>query len=260
MLKTAKHESVVSTVSGPAQVAYTRGINGTIVALGYTRQFQDAGISQALHWLPSFSPHAYRGNMTPKDQFDPLGGVLRPAFPRPAELSPLNLRVLSPFQRALLVIDGTVTKFIEAYTMEPVDVVRLRQGPSSESADHLPLELVAGCEVTSREVIIRGRFSDTLYVYAVSYIVLSRVPPEIRKRLEIQGESLGRILEDQSLETRREILWFGRERLEWVPELTGGGEEPEFVSRAYRIIAGERPIALISERFPIALQRLSVHH
>ncbi len=46
---------------------------------------------------------------------------------RPPELDELDLRTLTPFQRALLVLDGTVTKFIEAYTMEPLDIIRLAQ-------------------------------------------------------------------------------------------------------------------------------------
>ena len=44
---------------------------------------------------------------------------------RPPELGELDLRTPTPLQRALLVLDGTVTKFIEAYTMKPLDIVRL---------------------------------------------------------------------------------------------------------------------------------------
>ena len=58
-------------------------------------------------------------------QFDPLRDLAVAQFALPDELTPINMRTLSPFQRALLVIDGTVTKFIEAYKNEPIDVVRL---------------------------------------------------------------------------------------------------------------------------------------
>ncbi len=44
--------------------------------------------------------------------FSPLNELLTAQAAKPAGLSAVNLRVLSPFQRSLLVIDGTVTKFI----------------------------------------------------------------------------------------------------------------------------------------------------
>ena len=49
--------------------------------------------------------------------FDPLTDILVAQTSKPEGLKPLNFRTLNPFQRALMVIDGTVTKFIEAYTM-----------------------------------------------------------------------------------------------------------------------------------------------
>ena len=39
---------------------------------------------------------------------------------KPLDLEEINLSQLTPFQRALLVTDGTVTRFIEAYTFSPV--------------------------------------------------------------------------------------------------------------------------------------------
>ena len=59
--------------------------------------------------------------------FDPLADLMIAKASRPAELGELELCMLSPFQRALLVLDGKVIKFIEAFTMEPLDIVRLSQ-------------------------------------------------------------------------------------------------------------------------------------
>ena len=42
---------------------------------------------------------------------DPLEELFIAQFARPAELRPVNLRAISPNQRALLSIDGTVTTF-----------------------------------------------------------------------------------------------------------------------------------------------------
>ena len=46
---------------------------------------------------------------------------------KPATLREINLARLTPFQRGLLVTDGTVTRFIEAYTFAPVEVVLVQQ-------------------------------------------------------------------------------------------------------------------------------------
>ena len=59
--------------------------------------------------------------------FDPMNDLLTAQSSRPSHLRRVNLRTLTPFQRALMVIDGTVTKYIEAYMMEPVNVIRLGQ-------------------------------------------------------------------------------------------------------------------------------------
>lgn len=198
--------------------------------------------------------------MSLADQFDPLDDLSRAPFAKPTELDAINLRVLTPFQRALLVIDGTVTKFIEAYTMEPVEIFRLAQTRCPVEDDDPWLEVASGADVAVRQVMIQGQYSGTLYVYAVSYVVLDRLSPEVRRRLEIQGEGLGRIFEDIRLETRREILWFGREHLTRLPEVLANRDQTDFISRAYRIITNGKPIALINERFPCALEKLPSHH
>lgn len=180
-------------------------------------------------------------------------------FARPAALHPVNLRALSPFQRALILIDGTVTRFIEAYAMEPLDVLRLEQTTRSLTTDSPWLELSHGDVADVRRVLLRGRVSRKVYVYASSLLVPSRWPPAARDRLEGGTEGIGRIVESAKMETRREILWYGRERVR--VESRGVSEAPdEWISRAYRIIWHGRPIALINERFPQELEALPSHH
>jgi chorismate-pyruvate lyase len=193
-------------------------------------------------------------------RFDPLGDLLATRGARPAGMAAVNLRALTPFQRALLVMDGTVTKFVEAYTMEPIEVVRLSQEAHELGAEDPWLEAGAGEPVVRREVLLRGGYSRTLYAYAVSVIVPGRLPAEVLADLEEAGSGgLGRILLDQRLETRREVLWYGRERLDPLPEQVGSGVGDEFVSRTYRIIADGRPIMLISEKFPYHMEGLPAH-
>jgi chorismate-pyruvate lyase len=198
--------------------------------------------------------------MSTTNGFDPLQSLLRAQPERPPELGAVNLRVLSPFQRALLVIDGTVTKFIEAYAMEPLEIDRLSQSTLLLEEDHPWLDAEKGTEVAVREVLIQGKYSRTPFVYAVSLVVLDRLPETMRDRLDIQGEGIGRIINDTEMETRREILWFGRERLTELPEAIRGRTPGDFISRAYRIITQGKPIALINEKFPYDIDRLPSHH
>ena len=191
--------------------------------------------------------------------FDPLRELLFDPTIRPERVSPVNLRALSPFQRALLVIDGTVTKFIEAYQMEPVDVTRLSQRPSVLHSEDTRLEAATGESVIVREVLLTGRYSRTVYAYAISRLVPGRLPDELASELDIDGSSLGRILLGQRLETRREVLWFGRELLDDLPEAVRLRTGDEFVSRTYRIIAGGLPIMLISEKFPLGKDGFPAH-
>jgi chorismate-pyruvate lyase len=190
-----------------------------------------------------------------------MSDLLTAQAERPASLRSVNMRTLSPFQRSLLVIDGTVTKFIEAYTMEPVDIIRLSQDTTNLAEDHVWLEAAEGSQVTVREVLLRSRYGDQVYAYARALIVQDRLPNGVRERLEVQGESIGLVLNESKLETHREVLWYGRERLEKLPKVIANLSNVEFISRTYRIIAAGQPIMMINERFPCYdRNRLPAHH
>jgi chorismate-pyruvate lyase len=192
--------------------------------------------------------------------FDPLTVVATAQSAKPAALSAINLRVLSPLQRALLVIDGTVTKFLEAYVLEPIDIQQLAQNKRTLADSQEWLEAPPGTEILRRQVAIEGRYSHNLYVYAVSCVVLNRLPEKVVSSLELTGTGIGQVLYDNEIETRREILWFGREHAAEIPDTLKGRTNGEFISRTYRIIAGNRPVALINEKFPASMDRFPSHH
>jgi hypothetical protein len=92
-------------------------------------------------------------------EYNPVEELLVAQTEKPEYLGEINLRVLSPFLRALLVIDGTVTKFIEAYRMEPVEIIRLGQAVSNLPNDHKWLDAQKGTPVIAREVLIKGKYA-----------------------------------------------------------------------------------------------------
>lgn len=185
--------------------------------------------------------------------FDALAELLCEREGRPAQLRDVSLRSVTAFQRALLALDGTVTKFIEAYTMEPVKVGVLWQTARRLETEHAALQAQAGSEVVAREVLLRGQDSGRVYAYAVSLLLPERLPPDALTRLAAEPAGLGRMLANGSIENRRELLWYGREQLAALaPEILEHTGE-QFLSRAYRILIGGRPAMLIVEKFPANL-------
>jgi chorismate-pyruvate lyase len=183
--------------------------------------------------------------------FDPVAGVFVAQTAAPPGVSPIEPSRLSPLQRALLVIDGTVTKFLEAWELEPVRVVRLDQQPLALASAEPALDLTTGAPVIRRQVILQGERSGKFLAWADSLIASGRLPAVMGEALDHDNGGLGRILLDSRIETRRECLWFGRDRPAGVPAPVAGLWQGEFLVRAYRVIAAGRPIMLITERFPL---------
>lgn len=169
---------------------------------------------------------------------------------KPAGLQPVVWAELEPIQRVLLVADGTVTHLLEAHALEPIDIVVLGQQSRRLDVEHPWLVAAPGTEVYERQVVLCGRRSAVIYLYAVSTIAMDRIPVEVARGLEQKHEGIGQLLLRSGLESRRERLWHGVEQLDSPPEpIRGWGE---VLSRAYRIISGGRPLMLIEEKFPRA--------
>lgn len=197
--------------------------------------------------------------MNKRGTFNPLLELQVAEDARPVDLAPVNLRALTPFQRALLVIDGTVTKFIEAYQFEPVETQRLRHDRLRLQQPYLPLEAPENALVLQREVQLVGAMSSRLYSLASAMVLLASLPESIQSDLESEEASLGRVLDQHRSESRREILWFGRGRPDSQNDFPAAAKEREYLIRRYRIIMGGRPVALISEHFPLRLDEGPTH-
>ena len=176
-------------------------------------------------------------------------------FAKPPDLEEINLSQLTPFQRALLVIDGTVTQFIEAYTFSPVEIVLLHQETQTLPTSHDWLEAEKGTEVAARQVVLQTEQKDAqqpiIHAYATSIIVLDRISQTIREGLTLNGQGLGQLLQRSGLESRRDLLWWGLKRAKDLPKTLAHLEGKPFLSRTYRIVADGQPIMLINEQSPL---------
>lgn len=169
---------------------------------------------------------------------------------RPPALGAVDLHDLSPFQRALLTIDGTVTQFIEAYTLEKV-LIRLLGHNAGCASDLAPwLACDSDTEVLQRRAALVGSDTERLYVYAESVLLPGRLSADMRDALHRETGGLGKILLNELLESRREGLWYGMQELRDLPPALGAGASLHCLTRTYRVIAGGQPLMLITEHFP----------
>jgi chorismate-pyruvate lyase len=160
----------------------------------------------------------------------------------------VELQSLPPFLRALLVTDGTVTKILEAYFWEPVEVQTLRQELVETERPIDWIDLDAGAPVLVRHAQLRGTDSDLVFATAFSVIRTERIPPAFRRRLVDREIGIGVLIRDSGMESYREVLEIGVEAAE-------DGHGGELVFRTYRIIINREPVILITESFPVELYR-----
>lgn len=174
---------------------------------------------------------------------------------KPENLKEINPIRLTAFQRGLLVMDGTVTRFIEAYTLTPVEVVLLQQTKQTLTTEHFWLQLPAEAEIISRQAVLQTHSQDKsspiIHTYATSVIATQRLPQSILDGLTTNKQGLGGLLRCSGLETRRELLWCGIETLTDLPSAVAHLEGETFINRAYRVFADQEPLMLINEKFPL---------
>lgn len=152
----------------------------------------------------------------------------------------LHMEALPPFLRTLLVTDGTVTKHLEAYFWEQVEVENLGQAETVLEREVPWLEMRAGDAVLQRRVRLHGAESGRVYAHAESLIRLASLPDRLRADLLEGRIGIGELLREKGLETYREILDVGKR-----------GDDR--VYRTYRIVINHHPAILITEEFPCAL-------
>ncbi len=163
----------------------------------------------------------------------------------------LDLSILPPFLRTLLVTDGTVTKILEAYFWEPVSVDTLMQEMVTvEQAIHW-INVAPKTEVLVRQARLRGSHSDNIYATAFSVIRSECIPASFRQRLIDREIGIGVLIRDSGLESYREVMEVGVE-----PRRPASKAETlhpdDKIFRTYRIIIDGAPVILITESYPIS--------
>jgi chorismate-pyruvate lyase len=160
---------------------------------------------------------------------------------------------LPPFLRTLLVADGTVTKSLEAYFWEPVDVVPLRQEKIILQENVVGLVVDAGDTALCREVNLMGRQSEKRYACARSYLALGQLPQELAEAMVSGKIGIGELLREKGVETYREIISVDFIQRARSDDALFMPFADDLVSRSYRIRVGGTPAIVVTEYFPVAL-------
>jgi chorismate-pyruvate lyase len=175
---------------------------------------------------------------------------------RPEQLHEVAIDALDPFLRGLLFTEGTVTRALSAQVLAPVAVEPLSQATAALPGEVAGwLELPAGEEAVRRQVSI-GVGEPTIPVLsAESFLVPDRLPPGFLGLLDAAPDGLGQLLQRFSLESSRELCWFG---LDEAPAWAPRAGRPT-LQRLYRIVSGGQPAILIGEHFEVEEHRGTYH-
>jgi chorismate-pyruvate lyase len=184
-------------------------------------------------------------------RFDPLQNLFVAQDQRPAHLEDVDLASLTPMERALLVIDGTVTRFLEAQWLEAIEIVDSGRTKETLKKDHVWLEHAKGETVVSRRVLLEGKNTKRVYASAASLVVPERVKDAVGHPVGHVPEGLGRMLLNSRVEQYRELLWYGKEPPSDLPGEMRSLASEYCLTRTYRIIVKAKPTMMITEWFEL---------
>ena len=164
--------------------------------------------------------------------------------------STLDPNRLSAFQRILLTTDGTVTEILEAQFFEAICIVKLDQDVHQSTAPIASLDLLASVPIMSRKVLLQGEQTGKNYIYAESILVPDRLEATVREDLLSTRKPIGQLMIETRMETYREILACRLEPTGEIGKHFCCPGDAKMICRTYRVFANQRPIMLITEKFP----------
>lgn len=170
------------------------------------------------------------------------------------KLDGLDVSSLQPFQRILLVTDGTLTEILEAMFCERIRLVKVSQQIIRANTSHVLLDPSPGETLIERKILLQGELSGTNYVYAESLVAVDRLGPVFRDALLNSDTPLGRLWLEHKLETFKEMQEL---RCQPADELNDYFECPgsaRLLVRTYRVLSARQPVMVITEYFPAAFR------
>jgi chorismate-pyruvate lyase len=186
---------------------------------------------------------------------------------RPSRLTDVDFGALPVELRLLLIHDGTLTTALEAYQLAPIIADVNGQQDVLLEPDYAGwLNARPGAPAVRRSTTLRHRITGRLLVQCDVHLLVERLPDGFLEVLAECDKGLGAAFGRMKIETRRELLWYGRTRMAKAAGMSGlsaadvAASGAFGVSRGYRLILDSTPICCIEEVFPDAMIRDSQNH
>jgi chorismate-pyruvate lyase len=151
-------------------------------------------------------------------------------------------------ERALQVVSGTVTAFLEDLTGEVVEADNLERGTTYATVPN-GLNVGAGHPLAWRKAVLRGRSSARAYLYAESLIVPDRLPEGTYRRLKTTSDPIGRVLAERGFPITRAVLATPDRTAAIARSGPDHSVSAAIYARRYRIDSSGMPVMLIDEWF-----------
>ncbi len=155
-------------------------------------------------------------------------------------------------EAALSRASGTVTAFLEQLVGEPIDA-RERRHKLVRAEPSNSLRVAEGDPLIFRTAALGGRTSGRVYLYAETVLVASRLPVNVRRRLESSSDPIGRILGEEGITATRQPLGGSASGSAPVPP-EGVAVGDYLLARTYRLDAEGTPLMMIAEWFLTSLR------
>ena len=169
----------------------------------------------------------------------------------PSLSSNVELARLAPLHRILLTSDGTLTKLLEVYLLEDIEIVKLVEEQIELPRDVLPLEVKAGEKVTRRTVTLQGKQTLRHWLYAESIIVPERLEANFNRDLVQQAHiPIGKLWLQHRMEVFKQLMLITRETAGELAGYFNIQETDNVLGRSYCVYSGQRPVMIITDRFP----------
>jgi chorismate-pyruvate lyase len=157
---------------------------------------------------------------------------------------------LSPFQKILLLADGTLTNILEIFLNELIGVVKLSEKIVIITEDIQPLQIKAGTEVLERQILLQDQTNHHNWLYAESMIVLERIDERFRDKLIKSHIPIGKLWREHKTETFKEIINYAQEQAGDLSDYFEIKREDNLLSRTYSVCSNNQPVMMITEKFP----------
>jgi chorismate-pyruvate lyase len=156
---------------------------------------------------------------------------------------------LAPLQRILLITDGTLTEILEAYLLEPIELVKLSERVLRGKDVNAPLTLETDERVLERKINLRGARSGSLHVYAESLILVDRLAPSFQTELLETNIPLGRLWRSHRLETFKQLVSVECRPAHELSTHLACAKDTPVLGRVYDVFSAGRLVMRIAENF-----------